>query len=70
MRVSGDVVVKITIDDKGILISAKAICGHPLKRSFAMSAVRKWKFRPDKLNGKVKKASGIVYVRFPSDETG
>jgi len=70
MRVKGDVIVKITIDDKVKLISARAICGHPLKASFAVTAVIKWKFRPEMVNGKARKVTGIVTVGFPAEEKG
>jgi len=70
MRVKGDVIVKITIDDKGKLISARAICGHPLKADFAMMAVIKWKIRPEYVNGKARKVTGIVTVGFPAEEKG
>jgi len=68
MRVIGDVTVKITIDENGKLMSARAICGHPLKKDFAISAVSKWKFRPDMMNEKARKAIGIVIVHFPTEE--
>ena len=70
MRVPGDVTVKITIDENGELISARVICGHPLKKPFAISAVRRWKFRADLVKGKARKASGIVIVHFPPEEKG
>jgi TonB family protein len=68
MQVIGDVTVRITIDENGNLISARAICGHPLKKSFAISAVRKWKFRPNIVRGKARKASGVVVVYFPPEQ--
>ena len=68
MRVMGDVVVKITIDKNGKIVSARAICGHPLKMSFAVSAVIKWKLQPYVVNGKAKKVSGIVTVHFPAED--
>jgi TonB family protein len=66
MRVKGDVIVKITIDEKGKLVSARAICGHQLKADFAIMAVSKWKFRPEMVNGKARKVTGIVVVVFPA----
>jgi TonB family protein len=69
MRVAGNVVVKITIDENGKIVSARAICGHPLKSSFAVSAVIKWKFQPHRVTGKPKRISGIVTVHFPTEDT-
>ncbi len=64
MHIKGNVVVKITIDEKGDIVSARAICGHPLKMSCAVSAVRKWEFHAYVTKGKAKKISGIVTVPF------
>jgi len=69
MRVAGDVVVKATIDETGKIVSARAICGHPLKRSSAISAVREWKFRPYTAGGKAHRVSGILTVHFPVEGT-
>ena len=67
MRITGDVVVKITIDKNGKIVSARAICGHPLKVSSAVSAVIKWKLQPYVVNGNAKRVSGIVTVHFPPE---
>ena len=67
MRVNGDVTVKVTLDRRGKLVSARAVCGHPLKISSAVFAVSKWKFRPCLVDGKARKVSGIVTVRFPAE---
>lgn len=66
MHIKGDVVVLITLDEQGTLRSARATCGHPLKRSFAIEAVRKWRFQPFLKRGKARSVTGIVTVRFPA----
>ena len=65
MRVDGDVVVRITVDARGMLRSARAVSGHPMKIAAAIAAVRKWKFRPWIERRKARTVTGIVTVRFP-----
>ena len=65
MRVDGDVVVRITVAAHGMLRSARAVSGHPMKIAAAIAAVRKWKFRPWIERRKARTVTGIVTVRFP-----
>jgi TonB family protein len=50
-RVSGRVVVEVTIDASGNVTLAKAISGHPLLKSAALDAARQWRFRPSNAQG-------------------
>jgi TonB family protein len=50
-RISGSVVVEVTIDEEGNVISTRTISGHPLFRKPAEEAARQWKFRPTLLSG-------------------
>jgi len=45
--VSGAVVVEVTVDEQGNVISARAISGPPLLRDAAVDAARGWKFSTD-----------------------
>jgi protein TonB len=63
-RVSGAVVVEITIDEDGNVISARAMSGHPLLKDAAVAAARGWKFRPTLLSGQPVKVIGTITFNF------
>lgn len=62
----GMVNVMITIDEKGNVISAEPVSGHPLLRASAQQAARDSKFSPVKLSGKPVKVTGILIFNFAS----
>src|SRR6266571_2040646 len=43
-RVSGAVVVEVTVDEEGNVMAARAISGHPLLKDAAVEAARGWTF--------------------------
>jgi TonB family protein len=51
VKASGDVVVRIEVDAKGNVVSARAVSGHQLLRASAEAAARQAKFRPSGLSG-------------------
>jgi len=55
---TGDVVVLVTVDETGNVISAKAISGHPLLQSASVAAARQAKFKP-------MRATGTLTYTFP-----
>jgi len=61
---AGTVVVQVTIDENGDVISASAVSGHPLLRAAAVAAARGAKFSPTKLSGKPVKVSGVITYNF------
>jgi TonB family protein len=63
-RASGTVVVRVTVDEKGDVISAEAVSGHPLLRAAAVAAARQAKFKPTLLNGKPVKVTGTLNYTF------
>lgn len=63
-RASGDVVVEITISEDGGVISARVISGHPLLQQAALSAAKRWTFKPTLLNNTPVKVTGILTFRF------
>jgi TonB family protein len=63
-RVSGPVVVEITIDESGNVISARALSGHPLLRDAAIDAARRWKFKRTQLSGIPVKVIGTITFNF------
>lgn len=63
-RVSGSVVVEVTVDESGNVISARAISGHPLLVDAAVNAARRWKFTPTQLSGQAVKVIGTITFNF------
>jgi protein TonB len=63
-RVSGAVVVEVTVDEAGNVISARAISGHPLLKDAAVAAARGWKFTPTQLSGVPVKVIGTITFNF------
>ncbi len=50
MRASGEVRVRIAVDERGNVVSARAVSGHPMLRASAESAARQSKIRPNGQN--------------------
>jgi TonB family protein len=63
-RASGTVIVKVTVDESGDVISANAISGHPLLKNAAALAARQAKFTPTKLGGVAVKVTGTLTYNF------
>jgi TonB family protein len=64
VRASGAVNVQVTIDEKGNVVSASAVSGHPLLRASAVAAARESKFPPTLLSGKAVKVVGVIVYNF------
>ena len=63
--VSGLVAVQIVIDEKGEVLDAKATkSSHPDFEKPALEAVKKWKFKPAKKDGKEVKVRVTIPFRF------
>jgi TonB family protein len=69
-RVEGVVVLEGTVNVHGRVENLKMISGHPLLVDAAISAVKKWKYRPAKLNGQVIPCPVSVQVRFVLQYSG
>lgn len=67
-RAQGTVVVQITVDEEGKVISAKATSGHPLLRASAESAARQARFTPTLVAGKPVKVTGTISYNFKLEE--
>jgi protein TonB len=63
-HVTGSVMVEITIDENGRVISASALSGHPLLKDAAVQAARGWKFAPTMLSGVPVKVIGTITFNF------
>lgn len=64
---SGTVVVQVTVDEKGNVVTARAVSGHPLLQATAVSAARGAKFSPTKLNGKPVRVTGVITYNFTEE---
>lgn len=63
-RIEGIVHLTAIIGIDGKVRDVQIIDGHPLLRSAAASAVRKWRYEPMKLNGNPREAKADIEVRF------
>jgi len=52
------------INKKGDLVSAKAICGHPLIMAPAIRAAAQWQFQPKRVKGGLSKNTGVIVFVF------
>ncbi len=50
-RVSGNVIVQVTVNEAGDVSDAQVVNGHPLLNDAAIAAVRQWKYNPTLLDG-------------------
>jgi protein TonB len=59
------VVVKVEIDEKGKVLSAKDICqGPPFLTEASIEAARNARFSPTLLNGQPIKVTGVIQYNF------
>jgi Gram-negative bacterial TonB protein C-terminal len=58
------VAVEILVSEKGRVIQAKAVSGHPTLRGPAVEAARKWVFEPSTLNGQPVKVESVLTFVF------
>ncbi len=64
IRVGGAVNVQVTIDEKGNVVSASAVSGHPLLRAASEKAARESKFSPTFLSKQPVKVTGVIVYNF------
>ncbi len=62
--VAGTVLVQVTIDESGKVISARAISGHPLLQAAAVQAAYETRFAPTQLSGQPVKVTGVLQYNF------
>jgi protein TonB len=63
-RVTGTVVVHITVDETGRVVEAEAVCGPALLHEASVRAARQARFTPTLLDGKPVKVSGTITYNF------
>jgi TonB family protein len=64
VHATGVVTVQVTVDEKGDVVSAKAVSGHPLLQAAAVAAARQAKFSPTRLSGQPVKVTGVLTYNF------
>ena len=67
VNASGTVIVQVVVDEKGNVVTAQAISGHPLLRAAAVAAARQAKFSPTRLSGKPVRVSGVINYQFTAE---
>ena len=63
-RVSGIVLLQVTVDERGAVAGIKLIRGHPLLNQSAIDAVSQWRYSPTLLSGEPVPVIATVTVNF------
>lgn len=63
-RVSGTVIVQVTVDETGNVFEARSICGPDLLVPAAVDAARRWRFSPTVFRGQPVKVIGTITFKF------
>ena len=63
-RITGNVILQISIDDSGTASVQRAISGHPLLVPAAIDAANHWKYQPFEVDGKPAAVVTVVMVTF------
>lgn len=63
-RISGTVVVQVTIDEYGNVAAAKAVSGHPMLQQVSVNAALMARFNPTFLMGEAVKVTGVLTYNF------
>jgi len=63
-RVKGAVIVEVTVDEEGDVLTARTLQGHPLLKDGAEKAALGWKFTPTSLNGTPVRVVGTLTFNF------
>jgi TonB family protein len=63
-RITGAVIVEITVDETGKVIQSRVLCGDEMLSYVAEQAARKWLFTPTLLSGVAVKVIGTITFNF------
>ncbi|HJQ67472.1 MAG TPA: TonB family protein [Blastocatellia bacterium] len=63
-RMTGVMIVEVTVDETGRVIDARAKCGPDVFAPNSIEAARKWRFTPTTLNGTPVKVIGTITFNF------
>lgn len=61
---SGTVVIEVTVDETGKVITARFLSGHPMLKAAALAAARQARFAPTKLSGQPVRVTGTINYNF------
>jgi TonB family protein len=61
---SGTVVIQVTIDETGMVISTRAVSGHPMLQQAAINAAMQARFSPTSIMGEPVKVTGVITYNF------
>lgn len=64
LHARGPVVVRVLVDEAGLVRDARAVRGHALLRAGAVRAAGGWRFRPLRRGGKAVRAEGLLALTF------
>lgn len=62
--IEGAVVVDVTVNEEGVVVSARAVSGHQLLHEAAIAAAREWIFEPTVIQGSRVKVVGTITFNF------
>lgn len=63
-RVSGKVTVQVTIDDRGNVISVRALDGPRMLQPAAVDAAKQWKYRPARRGNRLVEDTQTIIFNF------
>jgi len=63
-HITGDVLIRIIIDQQGNVSNITVIRGDPILIESAIKAVKQWKYRPYILNGEAIEAESVVKIQY------
>jgi TonB family protein len=68
----GSVMLQVIVDEEGNVRCVRIVRGHPMLRSAALDAAKKWKFKPLVVEGKAKPYIGLLnlLVLWDTEESG
>ena len=70
LNLAGIVVVEVRFDSVGKVDCARAKSGHPIAISAALTAIKKWTFRPVVSGGVAKSGCGSVTIKYRLRDQG
>jgi TonB family protein len=65
--IAGKVRAEIIVDELGNVASVKLLSGHPILAPSALTAIRKWKYKPFEIDGRLARVQTTVEVTVPEN---
>ena len=64
---SGTVIVWVSIDETGKVVSASVLTGHPLLRQPSLAAAKEARFTPTKVEGRPVRVTGVIHYNYVAE---